>query len=261
MTRIRLNWMVFGAGILVLPALAGYSPYDPPLDSSLIPSRAGMKAYSEVFKGVASNSINTTTPGYRAMKGNIVNNNGDVEVQIYRSPDKGAGVETKRPLDLLIEGTGFFTVQMPFGIVYTRDGRFDVERDGTLVTQTGRYPILTSDHSPIKLTTSKVIISKNGTIVQDDVSVGTIGITAFTKEAPLRSLGGIYFYMKDADVNENQIQPLYTIRQGFYEDSNVNLSEEMVKIPVFKDEHDANSKAAKTVLKSLQTAAAIGRSN
>ena len=237
------------------------SPYDPPLSPNLVPSRQGMKAYTEVFKGVAVNSINTTTPGYRSMKSNIVNRNGEVDVEIYRSVDKGATVETRRPLDFIIEGTGYFVVQLPFGVAYTRDGRMTIDKDGNLVTVSNHFPVLSQDLTPIKLSSSAVLVSQKGVIMQDGLQVATLEIVAFEKRTPMKSLGGIFFYLPESESGQYEITPLYTIKQGFFEDSNVSLSEEMVKIPIFKDEHDANSKAAKTVIKSLQTAASIGRSN
>ena len=75
----------------------------------------------------------------------------------------------------------------------------------------------------------------------------------------LKSFNGSIFYAVNSDsisYNENELS--YVIRQGYYEASNVNLTGQLAQIPVVKNVYDANTKAVKTIIKSINSGITIG---
>lgn len=92
--------------------------------------------------------------------------------------DQGSILITNEPLDVAIEGAGFFRVQTPEGIRYTRDGRFLRNAAGTLVTVDG-YEVLGKNGSPIKLGDGDISIKSDGTISVAEKAAGQIDLVAF----------------------------------------------------------------------------------
>ncbi|MHC1782804.1 MAG: flagellar hook-basal body protein [Anaerolineaceae bacterium] len=108
---------------------------------------------------------------------------GDLGLGVMTSPqttnyDQGALQITNEPLDLAIEGAGFFRVQTPDGIRYTRDGRFIRDASGTLVTVDG-YQVLGKNGAAIKLGEGDISIKSDGTISVAEKASGQIDLVAF----------------------------------------------------------------------------------
>jgi flagellar basal-body rod protein FlgG len=99
---------------------------------------------------------------------------------------QGAIRQSDNPLDLAIAGDGFFAIQTPTGVAYTRDGAFGRAADGTLVTQQG-YPVL-GQNGPIALGAGDVTVGRDGAILQNGQAVGQLRIVDF---APRYELPGV----------------------------------------------------------------------
>jgi flagellar basal-body rod protein FlgG len=157
------------------------------------------------------------------------------------------------PLDLAIEGDGFFQVTLPSGeIAFTRAGTFHLNGDGTVVTSEG-YQL--EPQITIPANTRSISISKDG-IVSVMVAgqaqaqqIGTIETATFSNPAGLRALGGNLFMPTTASGDPTQGSPgtdaRGTIVQGFVEDSNVSVVEEMVSMILGQRAYEANSKVVK----------------
>jgi flagellar basal-body rod protein FlgG len=174
---------------------------------------------------------------------------------VATSRDFGRGNlrSTNGPLDLAIEGDGFFQVQLPSGeIGYTRTGSFHLNGEGSLVTAEG-YQIEPQISIPANATS--ISISKDG-IVSAAIpgqsaaqQVGTLELAAFQNPAGLRATGGNLFMATTAS-GEPQVgvpgeESLGTVAQGFIEDSNVSVVEEMVNMILGQRAYEANSKVIK----------------
>jgi flagellar basal-body rod protein FlgG len=171
---------------------------------------------------------------------------------------------TSGPLDLAIEGDGFFQVQLPSGeIGYTRSGAFHASADGQLVTAEG-YALEPAITIPANATATS--ISKDG-IVSVMVAgqsaaqqLGTIETATFNNPAGLRALGGNLFAATSASGDPSQGTPgtdsRGTLAQGFVEDSNVSVVEEMINMILGQRAYEANSrvvKAADEMLSQVNT--------
>ena len=134
---------------------------------------------------------------------------------------------TGNSLDVAIEGKGFFKIQTPEGIRYTRKGNFSSDEQGLLMTQDGN-PVL-GKGGPITISGANVMIDKTGKVLVDGSEVGQLDVVDLTKPGLLLKDGATLF--RAAEGNEERPLPETTIvRQGYVEDSNVNVSEEMVSM-------------------------------
>jgi len=166
---------------------------------------------------------------------------------------------TNNPLDVAINGKGFFEVLGPNGIRYTRNGAFSLNRDGTLVTKEG-FPILskyegvltgnnegatTPGQRTIKIDQGKAVITQNGDIYVNDVKVGTISVAEFNDPVALSKEGNGLFINKDpANLLAGEHSSL--ILQGFLEGSNVNPLEEMTNLIKANRNFESIQRAIKT---------------
>lgn len=104
---------------------------------------------------------------------------------------QGSLERTGNPLDLALEGNGFFAVQAPTGVQYTRNGSFHLAPNGTLVTSQG-YPVL-GPNGPLTLTQGDVQISSSGVISVDGAVSGSLRLVQFAADVPLTPLGNAYY--------------------------------------------------------------------
>jgi len=174
-------------------------------------------------------------------------------VATARDFSKGKLKSTSSPLDLAIEGDGFFQVQLPTGdIGYTRAGSFHLSGEGTVVTSEG-YQVQPQISIPANATS--ISISKTG-IVSVAIAgqsaaqqVGALEIASFQSPAGLRAMGGNLFVTSTAS-GEPQVgaageEGRGAIQQGFTEDSNVSVVEEMVNMILGQRAYEANSRVIK----------------
>ena len=167
---------------------------------------------------------------------------------------------TGAPLDLAIEGDGFFQISLPNGTVgYSRAGQFHTDAQGLMVTAEG-YPLEPNITIPANATT--VSISKDGVVSASIAgqtaiqTLGTIEIATFTNAAGLRPLGGNLFAPTTASGEPETGSPgtdaRGTLAQGVLEDSNVSVVEEMVNMIIGQRAYEANSRVVKAADEMLQ---------
>jgi flagellar basal-body rod protein FlgG len=161
--------------------------------------------------------------------------------------------QTGAPLDLAIQGDGFFQISLPDGTTgYTRAGTFHLDSQGLLVTSEG-YSVDPQISVPANATS--VSISRDG-IVSAVISgqsasqqLGTLEIANFSNPAGLRPLGGNLFATTTASGEPENGAPgtdaRGTLVQGFVEDSNVSVVEEMVNMIIGQRAYEANSRVVK----------------
>jgi len=137
-----------------------------------------------------------------------------------RDYSQGALALTSSPLDMALEGDGFFKIAAERGERYTRDGRFSLDADGRLVTRGGE-PVQ-SEAGDIKIDMAKglVTIAKDGTISQGELKLGKLEVVRFDDRTGLQKEGdGLYTNTSNAAANA---APDVVIHQGMVEGSNVN---------------------------------------
>ncbi len=138
---------------------------------------------------------------------------------VARDYSQGALTQTGAPLDVAIDGAGFFTVNTPSGPRYTRDGRFTLDPTGKLVTQDG--DAVQGSGGDIVLDPKKgpIAISQSGIISQNGVEVGKLQAVTFASLAAL-SKDGHNLYRNDSNLTPTP-STAASLRQGMLEASNV----------------------------------------
>lgn len=133
---------------------------------------------------------------------------------------------TGNPLDIAIEGDGFFELDTAQGARYTRKGAFSLDVSGRLVTSDGH--IVNGVNGDIRLLTSTPRIDKQGRVWEGENMVGQLAVVQFKDNAALQRDGGGLYVANDAGEMRSTINN--GVRQGYLEASNVNVMHEMVRI-------------------------------
>ena len=187
-------------------------------------------------------------------------------VATVRNHMQGSLQSTDGPLDMAIQGDGFFQISLPDGsTAYTRDGGFQVDSQGNVVTNSG-YAIAPALQVPQG--TTKVDIGKDGTvtaIVNNDsaapVQLGTIQLATFINPPGLQSIGNNLLLETAASGAPTVGQPgtngLGAINQGFVETSNVNVTEELINMIQAQRAYEINSRSVRTSDEMLQKLASL----
>lgn len=169
---------------------------------------------------------------------------------------QGAMQKTSNPLDVALQGNGFFTVQTPDGTRYTRDGRFLRDAENALVTVDG-YQVLDDAGQPIELPDGEVSISPEGIISVNGTEVATLGIGVFADpEAELQHTEGNLFTGPAASTGEDVPQ----VVQGYLETSNANISQLMTQMVEVGRSYEAAQKLVQNQDELVgKTIASLGR--
>jgi flagellar basal-body rod protein FlgG len=262
------------------------------MDPALRTAATGMQAQQTRTDVIANNLANVNTTGfkrsrahfedllYQTVQGPATLGSRDTEqlpaIQIglgtrlnsvQRIESQGSLEQTSRPLDLAIEGEGYFQVQLPNGnTAYTRDGSLQISDQGVLVTNQGyalQPPIrVPKDTSAITISTSGVVTAK-GAHGGADQELGRIELARFANPAGLESMGENLFSETTASGEPIKGMPtdqgMGRIAQGFLEGSNVEIVQEMVDMITAMRAYEINSKAIKNSEDMAQVANSLMR--
>lgn len=189
---------------------------------------------------VANNLANMNTPGYKTedmvfsayLTRSRDEDGGVPDTLAYtydfgtvRDMDPGPMTPTGNPLDLAINGKGFFEVETDFGRFYTRNGRLMLNQDGMVVTSSG-HPVLSTDGTPffIAPNESDINVARDGSIATENGVIGRLRIATFENERELRRVQAGLF---DAGDQTPQDPDSVVIEQGALEGSNVVATREI----------------------------------
>lgn len=142
--------------------------------------------------------------------------------------DQGAIQKTNRPLDVALDGEGFFAVQDAGRTAYTRDGRFTVNRDGQLVTVAGGRPVLSDAGTAIRVSPDRaddVRVAEDGSVRVGAVPVAKLGVADFADKQELQKVGANLFVAPAGAVGQ---EPAATVHSGALESSTVDPASAMV---------------------------------
>lgn len=252
---------------------------------SLTTAATGMQAQQTNMDVIANNLANVSTTGFKKSRAEFedlmyqtmkepgavtgLNSISPTGVQtglgvrtaaIQKDFEEGAAKITKNPLDIQIEGPGFFPVQMSDGqIGYTRDGQFKKDPNGKIVDKNGNalQPEIT-----IPANANGIDIAPNGTVTITTAgsiapqSIGQIQVVNFVNPAGLKSMGKNVFMPSGASGLPAQGVPgqngLGELAQGQVEASNVNIVDEMVNMITAQRSYETNSKVIQASDQMLQ---------
>jgi flagellar basal-body rod protein FlgF len=193
---------------------------------------------------LANNLANASTRGF---KGEIVFSKliGDAVSAAATSVDRrqGSMTETHNPLDVSVEGDGFFVVQTPAGERHTRGGSLDVNTSRQLVDESGN-PVLGED-GPITLPQGDININSDGLIRVNNKPVATLRLETVDPKVQLVHEGGTRFV---PDASRKSIAPAdRRIHQGSVEESNVNTMSAMTEMLEVMHRYGAAQKSIATL--------------
>ena len=253
---------------------------------SLWTATTGMSAQNLNLDVIANNLANVSTTGFKRSRADFQ----DLLYQIMKVPGSPTSDDTKSPtgiqvglgvkpgavtkiftqgdliqtdneLDVAIEGAGFFQVDLPNGnTAYTRAGNFKLDGDGRMVTSDG-YPL--QPEIVIPEDANEITISETGVvsaILAEDTEateLGNIDLATFVNEAGLVAIGRNLFRETDSSGVANVGTPgsdgYGLLLQGFYENSNVNLVQEMAYMITTQRAFEINSNVVTTSDEMMQT--------
>jgi flagellar basal-body rod protein FlgG len=202
---------------------------------------------SMIQPGAAAGSQSTVPSGLQLGLGTRSSSNEIVFTQ-------GNFSQTSNPLDLVIQGNGFFQVRLPSGdLAYTRAGQFQLNQTGSIVDANGNLlePQVTIPQNAITTT-----IATDGTVSYTTPgqtaaqNAGQIQLASFINPAGLNSLGQNLYQPTLASgdpvvANPGGQEGLGTLLQGYTEESNVSVVDEFVNLIVSQRAYEANSKVVK----------------
>jgi len=185
---------------------------------------------------------------------------------VMRLHSQGSPSQTGRPLDLAIQGDGFFQVQRPDGTVgYTRDGTFTLSDTGSVVTADG-YPLtpplaVPSDAQNLSISTTGVVSTT--TTGGKTTQIGRIELVRFINPSGLEALGQNVYAETSASGDPIRGAPgdpyFGTVLQGNLESSNVEIVQEMTDMIAAQRAYEINAKAVQTGENMLDTTNALIR--
>jgi flagellar basal-body rod protein FlgG len=259
------------------------------MNLSLYSAATGMDAQQINLNTIANNLANVNTPGFKRSKiqfqdllyqkpraagtdsggGNLVPTgvevgNGSRIASTSKIFTQGQLTNTGSQFDVAIQGDGFFEIQRPDGTLgYTRDGTFQLNAQGQVVTADG-MPVQSGFQTVPAGST--LTISQNGQVTVQTPSGNQtyrLTLTRFANPSGLQSLGGNLYSETAAsgtpETGNPSEQGFGSIMQGYTENSNVNIVEEMVNLIVAQRAYEINSKSVQTSDEMLQNIAQMKR--
>jgi flagellar basal-body rod protein FlgG len=246
---------------------------------ALYSAASGMTAQQMNVDNIANNLANSNTNGFKERRTQFK----DLLYQSFVQPGAAAGAstlvpsglqiglgtrpaaneiiflegsfqETDNPLDMVVQGKGFFQVRQPDGTTaFTRAGNFQLDKDGIVVTSDGN-PI--EPQITIPAQAQSITIATDGTVTftlpgqSASQTAGQIQLANFANPAGLNSIGNNLFNQTDASGqpvvgNPGGQEGMGTLMQGYVEGSNVNVVEEFINMIVSQRTYEANSKVVK----------------
>lgn len=209
------------------------------MQSSLYVALSGQVALQRRLDTIANNIANMNTGGYRAEEvsfSTVFANTGATRTAFassgedYISRACGELTTTGNPLDIAVQGEGWFALRTPAGIAYTRDGRLHMDAGGALLS-VNNYPILDAGGAAILLDPSAgaPTISQDGMISQSGRQLGAVGLFSLDSSANLSR------YDNSAVLSDQPGTPVLDftnngVLQGATEGANVNPVMEMSKM-------------------------------
>jgi flagellar basal-body rod protein FlgF len=216
---------------------------------------SSLNALMKEFDVITQNLANVSTTGYKRRCSNFsaalaaqISDAGEGENANVIAPgqidfSQGNVIETGRPLDVALDGKGFFVIETPDGPLYTRHGVFRMNQNGQIVDGQGR--MVAGDAGPLsvpaEVDTSEIRIGDDGRIFARGSLVGQFRIVDFAKAGEALKPVGYNCFQAAKDAELATAETVVT-KQGYQEASNVQVVEEMVNMIMVSRIYEANTK-------------------
>ena len=187
-------------------------------------------------------------------------------VSVYKQFTQGEFVQSGRELDVAVEGQGFVKVLLDDGTeAYTRDGSFKLDSDGNMVTSNGYKidPAITIPQQVTSITIGRdgtVSVTKSGENAASEL--GRLQLTLFMNPSGLKYMGKGLYKETDSSGSPTQVNPGEngggTLMQGYVENSNVNVADELINMVVAQRTYEANSRVIQTANEMMRNTTNMG---
>jgi len=227
-----------------------------------------MQALVATQDNVANNLANVNTPGFKSLRavyhghymdiarnaaGRSCTGGGVTLSGVVKDLSVGSVQPTGGPLDVAIDGPGFFVVEGPQQQpLYTRNGRFTLNSNSELVTQSGSR-VLGPDGRPIVVTGANPSIRPDGTVFADDVRAGQLDLVEF-ENPNLLELLGMSLYAAPESAGEPTAATETRLAPESLEMSNVNVVSEIVRMMMGLRQYEAAYRAVRIIDESVNLA-------
>lgn len=232
-------------------------------------SIAGANVREIELEVLANNIANIQTTGYKEMQVSFTSeldknmeSDENQELQTFVREGKshvnfapGSIFATGNPLDVAIQGEGFFEIQTAAGLRYTRNGNFTINQEGTVTTQGG--DIVLAQEGQINVPANKqVAISPSGEITVDGEILARLKVVDFADRGKLKKEGANHYV---ADGLETKAVQEFSIAQGHLENSNVDLIRNLTRIIEVSRAYESHQKSMTKQIESSQQLSQIAK--
>ena len=218
---------------------------------------AGLDSTDQQVRKLMDNLTNSQVPGYKSSSTVVSGFPLELEQAAQKlssvkpqtegsfySDAPGSLIKTNGKYDLALGSDGFFVIEGPWGEGYTRDGRFQLDKDGRLLTVAGNYPVL-GQAGPLVVTPGADIeFSQDGEVRVDGALVDRIRVVQPEQKNTLESLNGSIFKKSGNTVMTDVSNPRAI--QGYVEASNVNVVDQYMEMINLERMYSLNAKIVST---------------
>jgi flagellar basal body rod protein FlgG len=224
---------------------------------------SGMQTRLNELDRIASDLANVNTSGYKTERAATVAAERDFSVALQSAVDAGAGVSTTdmRPgritrtsmaLDVAIDGPGFFAVETPHGIRYTRGGSLTRQPDGTLSTSDGE-PLLDEKNKRIKMGTGNTTIDADGTVHAGETVAGRIAVWNLEERDLIRESGSRFRAVPGARPQRSDS----VLIPGALEQPNVSMERRMTSLVELRRSFETLQKGMSVLMNDVDARAIV----
>jgi len=205
----------------------------------------GMDSRMKLIEIVTNNLANLQTTGFKTDFGRLLESEKSLTVGSNIDMVSGEIGYTGNDLDVAIDGPGFFAVQTPGGVRYTRNGSLSLNESGDLVTKDG-MKVLSTSGSPINARGLNVAIQDGGIVTVDGNEVATLKLVSFRNNTDLQREGANRFVWTGAADGVQDVE-LPMMKGRALEHSNVNPTMEMVRLMTAYRDFESVQKSVRTI--------------
>ena len=221
------------------------------MSDSFVDAYSALEARMKIVDVITNNLANANTIGFKRDFGHVLQGETAFDVGTQIDLSSGDLVGTGNNLDAAINGSGFFAIETPSGVRYTRAGSFGLNAAGELVTKDA-LRVLSTSNSPIAVGEGRVEIRDGGVVMVDENEVATLKVVTFNDPARLEK-EGFQRLVWTGDASGIQLASDPQVKGGYIERSNVNAIDEMVHLMAAYREFEAVQRTLKTLMTDMNS--------